>query len=294
MVILQSLRTRSRLAPADATHLDNLEKGYAGEIQFDRRISAADCRGYVINDLLLDYRGTLFQIDTVLLQPDVVYLFDVKNFYGDFIIEDEKWTSANKETEIKNPLLQLKRTEFAFRNLLKVHGFSPVIRSFLVFINPEFHLFQAPGDLPAIFSSQLNRFLSGLSRQSAATPLYRDEALAQKLLSLHLEGNPYSRIPEFDEKDLRKGICCPGCWSFLPANQNKQYVVCTTCGNRESNTEAVLRTVKEFRTLFPDKQLRTRIITEWCGIVDRQVIQRVLQKHFTSGGKGPSSYYVSS
>ncbi|WP_161524834.1 nuclease-related domain-containing protein [Alteribacter lacisalsi] len=294
LIILQSLRVRSRLDPADALRLENLDKGYAGEVQFDNRLSAAGWNGLLINDLLLDYRGTLFQIDSLLLQPDAVYLFDVKNYFGDFFLEDGKWISEYKEKEVKNPLLQLKRTDFAFRSLLKDLGFSPLIRSNLVFINPEFHLFQAPRDLPAIFHSQLNRFLSRIGRKSAAPPSYRDDALAQKLLSLHVEDNPYARIPRYEEQDLRKGIYCPGCFRFYSAQHQKRNVVCSTCGYRESNTEAVLRTIEEFHVLFPDKRIQTQRVVEWCGILDQRTVRRILGKHFVRQGKANASIYVNS
>jgi hypothetical protein len=95
----------------------------------------------ILNDFLFEANNTFYQIDYLFLTTHTINLFEVKNYEGDFY-ERDKWYSSSK-LEIKNPLLQLKRNESLFRRLLQENNFSFFIKAYLVFVNPEFHLYPA-------------------------------------------------------------------------------------------------------------------------------------------------------
>ncbi|UOK60002.1 NERD domain-containing protein [Bacillus sp. OVS6] len=141
--IYKSLSSRMDLVPKDKNHFDNLLKGYEGEKRFDDWINASESDGILLNDLLFETNNTFYQIDSLYVAPHTIYLFEVKNYSGDFFIEGEKWYSSSK-LEIKNPILQLKRNESLFRRLLQENKFSFSVEAYVVFINHEFHLYQAP------------------------------------------------------------------------------------------------------------------------------------------------------
>ncbi|WP_422392315.1 nuclease-related domain-containing protein [Niallia oryzisoli] len=87
-----------------------------------------------------------------------MYLFEVKNFAGDFYIEKDTWYSKSGN-EIQNPFDQLKPCESLYRRLVHDLGLGSTfsIEAYLIFIHPEFTLYQTPLHLPAIFPTQLNR-----------------------------------------------------------------------------------------------------------------------------------------
>ncbi|MFV8826503.1 nuclease-related domain-containing protein [Alkalihalobacterium sp. APHAB7] len=66
---------------------------------------------------------------------------EVKNYAGDFLIENDNWFSLPKK-EIKNPLLQLKRSEDLLRRLFQDNGMNLTVEPHLVFVIPGFHLYQ--------------------------------------------------------------------------------------------------------------------------------------------------------
>jgi hypothetical protein len=86
-----------------------------------------------------------------------IYLFNVKNHEGDYYIKDGKWYSPNN-IEVIDPLNQLIRSESLLKKLLQELGYNIPIASYLLFINPEFHLYGAPKNQPIIYPTQLNRF----------------------------------------------------------------------------------------------------------------------------------------
>jgi hypothetical protein len=287
---LRFLKTRMLFSAKEDSYYQNLEKGLEGEKLFDDWLENLAGEGLFLNDLLLEYNNTLFQIDTLLISPTTIYLFEVKNYEGDFFVETDRWYSLSKK-EIKNPLLQLKRNESLFRRLLQDLGISLPIEPYLIFVNPEFQLYQAPLNLPIIFRSQLKRFMTKLKKNSSAV-IDRHSKLAEQLVSVHLNETPYSRFPAYNYDQLKKGLTCRVCQS-LDTDFTNTFLICNMCGNKEDNHAAILRNVEEFTFLFPNKKITTNTIYDWCNIIkNKKTICRVLAKNYIRVGHGKSSYYV--
>lgn len=289
--LFRALNSRMDLSTKDETYYSNLEKGYQGELQFDEWLLSAAEGGLILNDLLLEMNNTLFQIDSLLITAYIVYLFEVKNFEGDFVAEGDQWFTSSK-TEIKNPLLQLKRNEQLFRRLLQELGCKSKIQSHLIFINPEFQLYQAPLNLPAVFHPQLNRFAVPLKKDTSLKLSSAHTKLADRLAAAHLDKSPFSSVPEYRWEGLRKGIWCRGC-GVLYEHANKKTLVCKICGRIENYTEAIIRASKEYKLLFPEDKITTNIIHEWCEVIqNKKTIKKALSSHYDRKGHNVSTHYV--
>jgi hypothetical protein len=289
--LLRSLNNRMKLSEKEVNYLISLEKGFKGEQMYDLWLEK-DLLGewIVINDLLIDYKSSLFQIDSLLISSRKLYLFNVKNYEGDFYIEGNRWYSPSG-SEIKDPLLQLDRSESLLRQFLVDLGFGTQMESLLIFINPEFHLYQAPLKLPAIFPSQLNRFMNKLNMSTSKIKL-RDINFAKKLVTFHIEDNPYSRLPEYSFGKLKKGIICAVCNSFF-SKCSYNTLVCSKCGFIEDVNLAVMRSVEEYQLLFPDVRITVNSVQEWCRIItNKNTIRKTLSENFILKMHGRSSYYV--
>ncbi|RXT08825.1 nuclease-related domain-containing protein [Ammoniphilus sp. CFH 90114] len=287
--MMRALYARMSFSAKEETYYLNLEKGYIGEKVFDKRLDDLSHERLILNDLLLEYNHTLFQIDSLLITSNTIYLFEVKNYEGDFYIEADRWYSLSKN-EIKNPLLQLQRNESLFRRLLQDLGFTLPIESYLIFVNPEFQLYLAPQNLPIIFPTQLNRFISKLNKIPSKLKDTHSK-LAEHLLSLHLDESPYNRLPEYHYSKLKKGIACPNCHKLFDTFI-KKVLICHGCGFNEEFYPAVLRSIEEFRTLFPSSRITTNYIYEWCDIIKtKKTIRKLLSRNFKQIGYGKISYY---
>ncbi|WP_407928600.1 nuclease-related domain-containing protein [Alkalihalobacterium elongatum] len=159
------LEDENYLPRKDNNHLLKLEKGFTGELKFDKWLEDFSLECLVLNDLLLEYNQTIFQFDTLILTKETIYIIEIKNYEGDFIIEGERWYTITKK-EINNPLLQLKRSESLLHRIIKDYGYHFSIQSYLIFINPHFHLYQALPNLPIIFPTQLDRFKQKMNNKS--------------------------------------------------------------------------------------------------------------------------------
>lgn len=257
---------------------------------FDRHTESLQEERYIINDLLLNVNNSYFQIDSLILSQDVIYLFEIKNFEGDYYLDANKLYSVKTKRESKNPLDQLKRSSTLFRQLLQTQKLDYLIEPFVVFINPNFTLYQTPMDQPIIFPTQVNRFLNGLNKTPSKLHAGHKK-LAQTLLSLHQTKNPFAIIPDYSFERLQKGIYCKSCRSFLVSLKGYS-IICNKCGKEEKIEQAILRNVEEIMLLFPDQKLTTQYIYEWCKInISKRTFSRILKSNYQAFGNTKDTYY---
>jgi hypothetical protein len=289
--ILRVLNKRMILPENDQQHFFSLKKGYEGEVLFDTLTEKLQCECYILNDLLLRVNNTTFQIDTLIIISRKILLYEVKNFKGDFYIDSITNNLYKKpKKEYINPLLQLSRSNSLLRQLLQNIGYNLPIDAQVIFINPEFTLYQAPLESPIIFPTQLNNYMKKLDVTSSKLS-GQDKLLADKLISLHIEENPYSTLPKYEYDQLKKGFTCIICNSYSISVQGKR-CVCGDCGHVELVSAEVLRNVNEIKLLFPTLKITTNLICEWCMAKDlKRTIKKVLLKNYKQFGVRQWTYY---
>ena len=278
------------LAEKDRKYFFSLQKGFDGEKSFDLWMETMQGNCLVLNDLLLKYKNNMFQIDSTLIFHDTIYLFEVKNFEGDHYYDSERMYIV-PDTEVNNPLIQLKRSESLFRQLLQSLGYNFTIKTYVVFINPDFTLYKTSLNIPFIFLSQMKRLKNKLIAAGNWKLDEKHKRLADKLVSLHIKDSPYKKIPSYDYMQLRKGITCEKCNSFNLFMDGLS-VTCEDCGKMERFTDTIIRSVNEFRLLFPEEKITTNKICDWCKVgEDKRRVRRVLQKEFKVVGVSQWTHY---
>lgn len=289
LVTLEILNKRMNLSRNDKQYYLSLKKGYEGEMLFDSFTKNLQNKCLILNDLLLTVNHTTFQIDSLIIAHGKIYIYEVKNYSGDYYYEADK-LFKKPQIEIINPLHQLGRNEAILQRLLFDLGFSLPINAFVVFINPSFTMYQAPFDNRFIFPTQIRNYLNDFNIKSAQIT-EKHVKLADELISLHQTDSLYKQIPTFNYKQLQKGITCSKCHSFAISVEQTTYV-CQKCSHSEKISNAVIRCIEEFRILFPHKRLTTSIIHDWCREVSQPRIRRILLKNFKKVGSHRWSYYV--
>lgn len=287
--LFRALQARGELTPEERQHYYNLTKGYQGELAFDRYLESLSDDWLIVNDLFLRYNNASFQIDSLLISHQLIYLFETKNFEGDFYFDRDHWYTLAKK-EIANPLIQLEKNLSLLRRLLQDWGFNHQVCAHLVFVHPEFFLYNAPLDKPIIFPNQIKRFLEKVNRQYPRTQS-RDRRLAELLIAEHVTDQPFSNVPQYTYESLRKGMLC-GCCHSLTLEVQDRVLMCPKCGFTEKVNSGILRAVEEYRLLFPERKITTKDIFDWCKIIGcKKRIQRVLVENFELKGGTKSRYY---
>ncbi len=273
--IYQILQKRKKLTVDDQRNVTNLKVGYEGEKEFFaflHRLLPAET--LLLHSLQLSHNGSEFQIDSLLIWQNTIYLFDVKNFTGDFYIQGKNWFVSPSGKEINNPLIQLSRAESLLRQLILRLGFNFDIQAHLVFINPEFALFQAPLHFPIIFRAQLNRFFRNFVG-AVGIPRGDSVKFAQALIDQHLVKSSYERLPQYTFEELKKGIFCPEC-SKRMYRINRNNFACGICSKKEGCGTLITEAVNEVQTLFPSIKTSTNLIYLWMG---GQISQNTIWRH---------------
>jgi hypothetical protein len=287
--ILRSLNTRKELNPDEKRYYLSQEKGYEGELKFDLMTEKLKSNLLIINDLLLSVNHTKFQIDSMIISPEKLYPCEVKNFEGDYEYKYGRLHIKNGP-EIKDPLKQVERSESLLRQYLQKSGYSIPIEPYLVYINPEFTLYQAPLNDTIIFPTQSNRLMKKFN-MLLGNVSERHKKLADCLLSDHIIESPYDQIQPYTYGEVRNGMTCCLCHSFSVSFEGK-YLICNKCGCMELIEEAVVRTVEEFKLLFPEMKITTNLVYEWCNIkICPKKIRRILLSKYTAVGMKNQRYY---
>ncbi|MDR7000684.1 nuclease-related domain-containing protein [Neobacillus niacini] len=289
LIKFEILDFRMDLTIDQKRYFGGLEKGFEGEIQFDLMTEQLQSGPLILNDLLLESNNTKFQIDSNIIFQDTYNFFEVKNYEGDYIYDLENFRTASGLT-IQNPLNQLKRSRTLLRQLFQSLGYQFPIEAYVVFINPEFTLFNAPSDLPFIYPTQLNRFLKKLdSKPNKLTSKHSN--LANKLVSLHQSDTSLIKLPKFELGQLKKGLTCGTCHSFFISFRGN-FIICNVCGCVEKVEAAVMRNVREYLLLSPDGRITTNGISDWCNMNDsRKRINRILDRNFNKVGVRKGVYF---
>lgn len=168
------------------------------------------------------------------------------------MIQNNNWYGVPSQNEIQNPLHQLKRMKILLRKVLKKGNFDFSIKPYVLFVHPEFNLYQAPLDLPLVFPTQLNGFIRTFT-SSPFHPISCHNRLVTFLENEHLSQSAHERLPEYAYETLKKGIVCQECSHFMNV-LNKKHVGCPNCQTTEPLEKAIKRNIVEFIALFPNEK----------------------------------------
>ncbi len=288
--ILEILNSRLDLTEDEQQYYRSQAQGYQGEKQNDLWVERLNEEILILHDLLFEIKNTQFQIDTLMITQDRLYLLDVKNNKGDYIYKNDGfYTLAGKET--KNHLHQLRRCESLLRQLLQTLGYNFPIEGYLIFNNPEFFLYNVPPELPIVFPTQLKRFYQNLNKRPSKLS-EKHKMLATKLKAMDKGDSCYSRPPAYNHDQLLKGIACGSCHSLITTVVRGK-IICSECGHSEQFEASVLRSVEEYKLLFPERKITTMGIYAWFGeVVSDKVIRTILHRNYKLIGLGRYSYFI--
>ena len=290
--VLESLNRRTTLSDSDLQTFSQMVKGFEGEQRFDQFvIEFVDDDYLVINDLLLIINGTTIQIDSLLITGQGIYMYEIKNFKGEYMNSPNYLKTFSGE-EILNPVNQLNRTVVVFRQLLKQWQVRMELSSAVIYVNPQFTLYKAEETDNIILPTALPYHLMGLNRKRR--PLTRDHhTLAERLLKAHQsEASFQKKRSVYDYESLRKGLTCVKCGSF-ELLVNEKNVRCHTCKAIKPLNETVLANVEEFRIIFPNDKVTTEKMENWCGKqVSNKRIWLILRNKYKKVGKTRGSHYL--
>lgn len=262
--IMESLEHRMSFTYQNRKYLRILQEGHLGETTLDKLTDSLGNQFLVLNDLYLKPKfSKAFQIDALIVAQQTIYLYEIKNYSGEYFYGEEMFF-REPDLEINNPLLQLQTNKNGLKILQRELNCSFEIKSYVAFVNPEFTLFHSPDDKRLLLPSQLTKHFAQVKIQNQM--LSSDEKqLASQLMAHTIKATPfYDDIPNYTFSTLKKGLCCEKCHSFDLIKKTRVYT-CLKCGRKGTINSALMSGIAEYQLLFPDDKFTTRIIYHWCG-----------------------------
>ena len=281
LLMMEALNERMNLDAEEKRYLGNLLKGFNGEFAFSERLGDLKCEHILLKDLIFDpkYSGQI-QLDALMFIKDCVIIYEVKNYSGDWIHGSECY--RNGDIEIPNPLIQATRTKNNFKRLLSELGFDGIfVEACVVFVNPEFTLYQAEADKNVIFASQINAHIARLEQYARPYSFEFNRLSAALRAATRPDKVFHKQIPAYRFETLQKGIRCSACGCLAQRISQRRYH-CNSCGFIGLNNEAVIRALQEFQLLFPEKRLNGRLLSEWCdGVLSHSQCKKIMKERLT-------------
>lgn len=268
--ILESINSRTQLSHQQEQYLLNLKKGFEGEVLFDKLIDKhLGTEAIVLKDRMISCNGSTAQIDALIATGNALYLYEVKNYEGEYIQLSGQFRRL-KGQEFICPSVQLNRTEKVLQQLLNQWTESPEIRSFVIFVNPAFTLYDAKISNPFILPPQITGHFEEL-KNSQIQPSKNIMRIVNKLQHESTSGDKYRGTPQhYAYHELRKGLLCSSCHSFNLKLTQRQ-AVCRDCGRKNKNDTLLLNHIDELSLLFPEMKITTSLVYDW---IDGKMIKR--------------------
>src|SRR5699024_1513219 len=164
----------------------------------------------VLYDVSFENSSGNFQMDCLIICEAQIYLLEIKHFRGDYYFQDNNLYQLKTRKRIKNPFYQLQRCEDLLLETLQKYNLHYTVYSHVIFNHPTFTLYQAPIQLSMILPTQIERFVQKLNRQ-AVRSTSSEKSLVERLYRGHQEHCRFERLPDYHDKNLRKGILCLKC-----------------------------------------------------------------------------------
>lgn len=288
--IYEILNRRKTLSHSDISYLYNFKKGYQGEVIFSKAIKKyIDPTHHKIFDLNLTVGGSSSQYDALLFTKNALLHFEIKNQSGDYYIKDGNWYHLSSNKQINDPTHQTMRANRLIKKFLNQHQISLEVKSFTVFVHPQFHLYYAPINRQIIFPNQIKHFLENLNQTTSKNYTHTD--IYKLLLDSHIKKLPHEILPEYTYGELKKGIFCGNCNKELTYSSGK-YIQCEFCQSISTVLDIIMKHTYDFLNLFPDKKITVNNIYLWLGqSFSKEIIRNKLKQKLKFVANGKYSYY---
>src|SRR5690625_1533432 len=181
------------------------------------------------------------------------------------------------------------RTNRLIKNFLNQHQINLEVKSFTVFVHPQFHLYYAPINRQTIFPNQIKHFLENLNQTTSKNYTHTD--IYKLFMDSHINKLPHEILPEYTYEELKKGIFCGNCNKGLTYSKGK-YNVCEFCQSKSTVLDIIIKHTYDFSELFPDKKITVNNLYLWLDkSISKWTIRSSLNQKLKFIDNGRYSYY---
>lgn len=262
-------------------------RGYEGELIVDNYLRTLANQFTILQDVTLESSGSTFQMDSLLITPNAIYIIEVKNFSRPIHFDTNlnQFTSGtdNQITGYRHPITQVKTQQLRLTNWLFEHNQPNIpIRSFIAISEPS-TLINVIGDPDKISNIVLHA--EHLPWKIMEYEEQSNKTNTQPFLHQKVGHAILNHCKEFDIDILKKhgvlpeqllrGVRCKQC-NGLTMERFKWSWICKNCNVLDK--EAANRGINEY-LLLVKPWITNREIRNYLQIDSRYVVSRLLKNH---------------
>ena len=278
--------------------LNRQEAGYVGELHFDKHLREfmPNYPHAILHDVYLNHGGVYFQMDSILITPASIIIFEVKNIAGKLIFMGNpdrfvRELDTDERKPMQSPIAQLDRKEHFLKEWLNKRGIQTPIQGVVVLaFENEVELLSTPKK-HITFAYQVPNYLYSIPLHEGKLSRTRIKDIAMEMKRLHSDYNPFPMIKNWglSPRDLNRGVQCQSCKYFGMQWKNQKWK-CPKCKNHSMDSH--LATINDWFYLI-DNKITNREFRNFALIKDQQVAKRLLKRSgLQLNGKLRTSYYV--
>ncbi|SEA36394.1 Nuclease-related domain-containing protein [Thalassobacillus cyri] len=277
--------------------LKRYEAGYNGEKSLEFPLSFLQSDTLIFHNLRLHDGQRYFQIDILLLTPNLAIILEVKNYSGtvtfDGLFHQVIRKKENIEEAFSDPLLQVKRQQYQLSNWLYHHlDISMDIEALIVMANDR-SVIKSTNDQPSNINKIVNRAylpyrIHELLEKHKDKPPLPLEVISQTLLTAHQEpGQNILQRYDIAPSELLSGVACPKC-NILAMKREYGKWYCPRCTFKSDTAHN--QALSEYALLIAST-ISNREACAFLEVPSRFVVLRMLQ-NYESSGQGRNIKYI--
>ena len=284
--IFREMNARQGLDADKLKDLYRLKRGASGEKMVLDYLDEFGQENWQIRTNLWLYEYGLFEIDLLLLTQTDIYIFEIKNYNGDFKYLDSQCYFSD-DVISHNPISQTQRAKVNLQNVLSAGGMRVDVKGVLLFTgkHSDIDIQDSVNGIDILTINQFRKLIYSISADEKrnldndTSVLYRQKIL--RIIDKAERKSPYQPQPlsTLEQRNLRRGIKCAKCASFN-FNTTRSYIICN-CGLHEPREMAIVRTICEYGIINFDKDLvASEVFYFFGGDVSQSTISRYLKHYF--------------
>lgn len=274
---LELLFNRSGLNEAEIKQYQKLQRGFQGEVEFDKIFDLIfGDRISFIDDLTLRHKQHTVQLDKLFCINGTLYIVDMKNYRGHYIYEKSTWKAGHSILS-HDILEQLRRAVRIVEAILFEANINVKVQGVLVFMNPEstIEIREMVKEKTVLYGDTLSWFLE---LRNSLSPTGNTDWI-KLMRTFEIDGYKTKKTCSQEQFErLTKGIMCHRCGQF-DMKERKYTIVCSACGSVEVKETAYVRTICEYGLLMHDKNIRKRELKKFIGESQDNYLKMILGKH---------------
>ncbi|PAE41223.1 nuclease-related domain-containing protein [Bacillus sp. 7884-1] len=260
-------KTHDKL-PEIKTKIRILKSGYNGEKEINYQLGQIPHHKYhIFHDLRLPIGKAYFQIDALLLSPNILMNLEGKNHSGKITIEKNQMIQESFDTRevYENPVSQANRHTLLMKYWLEINIVPKIlIDNLVVFSRPSSEIIISPGYKES--ENKICKTHDLLKRieeiEGNNKKVWMDEQDILKVSDLFLKKHTPKRediltLFQIPDGDIITGVQCPTCL-FIPMIYNRHKWICSACNciSKDAHLAAVNNYFLIYKTCFTNSEIR--------------------------------------